>query len=201
MRELTDINILKSDIEIYISDYIDGLPVPDLIYENKGIGLFKGLLIYLYEKLFKPPAGVKLKHNNKSIIDYSNIDLLYDVYNVFKNICFRYNKPITLHNFALFSGIPYQTLYSWNNNNYEGINVNGITIKHKYFIDTILDDYEGCLLDNSIVNNSIGSIFALKSTRGYNDGPKNVIINNTIAGPDPEQIAAIAAARLLDKKG
>ena len=67
----------------------------------------------VYYKLFQPDHN--MINNQKSILNYSDINQLTILANCFINICLTYNKSLGLMQFSLFSGIDLSTLYEWRN--------------------------------------------------------------------------------------
>lgn len=62
-------------------------------------------------KLFKPDHN--LYNNQKSKIDYDNIDLLQEITRAFIDICNKFNKSLGLKSFSWLCNIDYSTLYLW----------------------------------------------------------------------------------------
>lgn len=69
------------------------------------------ILRYCYKHLFKPNKG--LMNNQKSLIDYDDIEQLESVVNCFLDICLFFNKSLGLFSFCLFSGIDDNTVIRW----------------------------------------------------------------------------------------
>lgn len=65
----------------------------------------------VHKYIFKPDK--KLISNKQSIIDYSDIEQLQEIANIFLNICGLYNKSFGLMSFSFFTGIDYKTIYNW----------------------------------------------------------------------------------------
>lgn len=65
----------------------------------------------VHKYIFKPDK--KLISNKQSIIDYSDIEQLREIANIFLNICGLYNKSFGLMSFSFFTGIDYKTIYNW----------------------------------------------------------------------------------------
>jgi hypothetical protein len=72
------------------------------------------ILRRVYDNIFKPSTG--LMNNQKSIIDYDDIDQIQAVVNVYIDICSRFNKSLGLMSFSFMSGIDITTLLRWINN-------------------------------------------------------------------------------------
>lgn len=71
------------------------------------------MMSYIYKRLFKP--NKTLCNNQKSYVDYNNIELLQVLANKFINICQRFNKSQGLMSFSYMIGCDYHTLTKWLN--------------------------------------------------------------------------------------
>jgi hypothetical protein len=68
-------------------------------------------LRFVYEQLFKPDKP--LYNNQKSKINYDDIEQLQIIANTFLDICMIYNKSLGLMSFSYLSGIAPETLAAW----------------------------------------------------------------------------------------
>lgn len=110
-----NINTICNEIDNCINDF---LVINNIDNDYKSLVNIKHqtinyMLSYIYEQLFKPNHN--LKNNQKSIIDYDDIELLQVLANKYINICQRFNKSLGLMSFSYFVGIDYTTLYKWLN--------------------------------------------------------------------------------------
>lgn len=69
---------------------------------------------YIYERLFKPDHN--LPNNQKSLIDYNDVELLQVLADKFNSICQRFNKSLGVMSFCYMVGVSYDTVYSWLHN-------------------------------------------------------------------------------------
>lgn len=67
------------------------------------------ILRQVYNRLFKPDKP--LINNQKSLIDYDNIELLQIIADTFLDICSKFNKSLGLMSFSYMTGIDYRTIY------------------------------------------------------------------------------------------
>lgn len=65
----------------------------------------------VYENIFKPSKP--LFNNQKSIINYDDINQLQVVADSFLMVCEMYNKSLGLMSFSYMTGIDYSTLWDW----------------------------------------------------------------------------------------
>lgn len=173
-----EMTIYRNDIELYITEYIDNLSDQSLIYKTMA---FNGLLHYLYMHVFKYKPDTVRYNNKNSIIDYNNTYLINDIINIYIDICFKYNHIPTILGFSVLTGIDNQTITSWVNGEYKSnsniVNIAGFDkpLTHSETAKRLKAICEQALLSNTIENNSIGSIFALKANYGYSDQPQLAI--------------------------
>ena len=111
--------ITQEEIEVYqnkmwllVDEYIDGLLEKDDI---KNRLCFSGLLRFIYRHLFKPTINDIIYNRRNSIINYSDINALYSVYNMYLDLCAKYKMEYTETGFTTFSGIDLQTINDWKN--------------------------------------------------------------------------------------
>ena len=175
-----NIEIYTNKIYLLADEYINTLNDPDSINNNPS--LFTGMIKYIYKYLFK---------NNP--INNDDIKTLDDIFNIYTELCYKYNKRPTLLNFSLLVGINNDTFNAWKNEEYRR-GENGASSEHSRTVKKWLSECESSLLDGATERNSIGCIFALKANYGYTETPQRVEIVN---GQQPEQIAADIAARHL----
>lgn len=74
---------------------------------------WNSVLMYIYQYAFKPVNTDKRQYNENSNIDYSNIDLLKSVCNIYINLCYEYSKEISILGFSKLTGINPDTIYTW----------------------------------------------------------------------------------------
>lgn len=69
------------------------------------------ILRKVYEQLFKPNQA--LYNNQKSLLDYDDIDTIKTLANTFIDICSMLNKSLGLVSFSYLIGVSTTTLYNW----------------------------------------------------------------------------------------
>ena len=110
-----NINTIESDIDKCIDDYLTMMGI-DRDYKslvNIKHQTVNGMFRYIYKRLFKPDRT--LCNNQKSLIDYENIELLSLLADKFVDICSMFNKSLGLMSFSYMTGIDYSTIYEWIN--------------------------------------------------------------------------------------
>lgn len=76
--------------------------------------LYSACMISCYKKLFKPDH--KMINNQRSIIDYNDVELLSVIANTFIELAMMFNKSMGIYQFSLLTGIHWQTLAEWERN-------------------------------------------------------------------------------------
>lgn len=105
--------VYNNSIEEAISQYcIDhNLEQKDLYTMDQS--RWNSVLMYIYQYAFKPVNTDKRQYNEHSNINYSDIDLLKSVCNIYINLCYEYSKEISILGFSKLTGINPDTIYTW----------------------------------------------------------------------------------------
>ena len=159
--------IYETKIHEYADEYINTLNDPESINNNPS--LFTGMIKYIYKHLFKYNPV-----NNDDIIVLDNI---FDIYT---ELCYRYNKRPTLLNFSLLVGISNDTFNAWKNGEYRA-GEDGASSAHSLTVKKWLKECESSLVDGATERNSVGCIFALKANYGYTETPQRIEITGANA--------------------
>ena len=111
-----DIMTISNQIDKCIDDFLDMMKIEN---DYKSLVNIKHstvnyMFTYIYNNLFKP--NITLCNNQKSYVDYENIELLNVLANKFIDICQRFNKSLGLLSFGYMIGVSHQTLNNWMNN-------------------------------------------------------------------------------------
>ena len=109
-----NINTIEQQIDDVIKTYFDKFNIN--IYDMNAQKLISHNLLTaafteVYKQLFKPSKG--MVNNQRSIIDYNDIELLTVIANKYIDICLLLNKSLGLMPFSLFTGIHVTTLMTW----------------------------------------------------------------------------------------
>lgn len=125
----------------------------------------------VYDQLFKPDKP--LFNNQKSVIDYDDMEQLKVLADTFLDICFLYNKSLGLQNFSYMTGIDYWTLLRWKDN--EEIN----PIRYQ-IVKSIVNGYS-IANDGHLSDTPIGQAIHANhnAEMGKLYGEKQAVINNT----------------------
>ena len=107
------VEVYNNAIEEAISQYcIDhNLDKKDLYTMDQS--RWNSVLMYIYQYAFKPVDTDKRQYNENSNINYSDVDLLRSVCNIYINLCYEYSKEISILGFSKLTGINPDTIYTW----------------------------------------------------------------------------------------
>ena len=128
------------------------------------------ILRQIYNDILKP--NKPLFNNQKSILDYDDIEQLNIIADIFIDICTRFNKSLGLMSFSFLSGIDYTTLIEWLNdktvNSKRSAILNTVRESHKAIHISLLN--ESGLGQVAVANNDIetGLQWQQNATQGIN---------------------------------
>lgn len=170
--------VYEDKIYYYADEYINTLDDPESINNNPS--LFTGMIKYIYKYLFKPKRNDKVLYNSNSVLDTGDIELLDDIWGIYTELCYRYNKRPTLLNFSLLVGIGNDVFNSWIRGEYRA-GENGASSPHCRTAKKWKAECESSLVDGATERNSVGCIFALKANYGYTETPQRIEITGANA--------------------
>lgn len=232
MTDNTVNNVYTDKIYSYVDEYIDNLSDGDTKTDKavrdsliKKTPIFKGMLKYIFINVFKI-TDKDIKYNNKnSRIDYGDIDVLNNIWDIYTGLCYKYCQNPTILNFSLFTGIDMSTIDSWRTGNdraYIYYDSNGDMIKdiagyklnhqgqeirqelsssHANAVKKWLKECESAAYDVALSGNP-GGMFILKANYGYTEAPQQVqIVDNNRIPISREQIAQEIGSQLVDNAG
>ena len=109
-----DINTIEQQIDNCVIEFFNGFNVD--INDLKTVKSIPHNTLnlcfrFIYKSLFKPDKP--LYNNQKSLINYDDVELLKVLADKFVDICIYFNKSLGLMSFAFMLGIDYSTLYKW----------------------------------------------------------------------------------------
>lgn len=186
------VEVYEDKIKYYADEYINTLDDPDSINNNPS--LFTGMIKYIYKRLFK-----------YNPVNNDDITVLDDIWGIYTELCYKYNKRPTLLNFSLMVGVSNDTFNAWKNGEYRR-GENGASSEHSLTVKKWLKECESSLVDGATERNSVGCIFALKANYGYTETPQRIEITGAQAPAltqdeirqIAEQASQTSAAELLD---
>lgn len=158
MLTIKDLPELKLKISAAVEDFEIKNPfIPGQTNVNSYVSY---LVTRLYCDFFKPDFSTL--HNTRTNIDLNDVELINELWLVYRQISLKFGATCTIQRFCSFLGISGETLETWKNGDYR-------TGKHSESVKMFLTDSEADLIGRAVDSNSIGAIFALKAGFGYND--------------------------------
>lgn len=154
--------------------------------------MFKGLLKYIYKNLFKPNKGENVYNNSikrNSNLNYDDIDLLNDIWDIYTELCYSNYQDPSLLNFSIMTGIS----VDWMNDVEKGnirAGSDGTSSAHCQSVKKWLKECEAGLYDGASSGNP-GAMFLLKANYGYSEQPQRIqIIDDNAPQHSRAEIAA-----------
>lgn len=170
--------VYESSIHELADDYINTLTDPESINNNPS--LFTGMIKYIYKHLFKPGKKDKVLYNTNTVLDTGDIETIDDIWSIYTELCYKYNKRPTLLNFSLLVGVSNDTFTTWEQGEYRG-GSDGAGSAHSRTVKKWRKECESSLVDGATERNSVGCIFALKANYGYTETPQRIEITGANA--------------------
>ena len=121
-HEPKTIEIYENDIELFLAEFAER----DLIDDFKTVpqSVWNAALRYVQKHVFADREQLKSKTNlniyNNSIptnFNAYNYDTLNAICDIYIDLCFRYNKEISILGFSNLTGIDNEVIHTWNTNN------------------------------------------------------------------------------------
>lgn len=180
------IDVYEHKIYQLCDEYMERLKDSDDI---KSRITFNGMLRYIYQNLFKPTKDMIIYNNRSSTLDYSDIGLLMDIYNIFIDICALYKKEYTKNRFMTMTGISKDTLKNWEKG-HKIPTVDGMPSSAWVdFAKKIKENSEQALSD-SMLDGNLMAYAQLKCWYGWREEPQRIeMLNNGEPQQSREEIA------------
>ena len=167
VRAENGVEVYESKVHELADEYINNLDDPESINNNPS--LFTGMIKYIYKHLFK-----------YNPVNNDDITVLDDIWGIYTELCYKYNKRPTLLNFSLMVGVSNDTFNAWKNGEYRA-GEGGASSAHSLTVKKWLKECESSLVDGATERNSVGCIFALKANYGYTETPQRIEITGANA--------------------
>lgn len=146
--------IINYRSELYINEYVIPL-YGNNINGNELLNVIKNQFnaMLFYIRKYIP----KINHDNLQLLDY--------IFNLYIELCLKYNRLPTIQGFSILSNISYNTLIRWKNGMLK-VSPERINLLEKWF-----NTCKGFLADdlNNSEKTSVNKIFIAKSIYGIND--------------------------------
>lgn len=134
-----DAQIEEYEEQIYIAirDFMQKLQIEDLVKESQN--RWNACLIHIGQTVFRDKSKLKAApyiHTSKVTLNGNayNIDLFNKLCNIYINICYQFDKEVSIIGYSYFLNISYNTIYDWNNkgeNNSSRLNIKSSDIFKK----------------------------------------------------------------------
>ena len=118
-NNINDIEIYENDIDLYLNLYCENNGIQNMRQESQSV--WNSCLRYIYNNVFKNTDILKSKDirhiNNNSIpstfnaYNYNIVNNVLDIY--IYNLCFKYDKEISIIGFSTLTGIDTDTINEW----------------------------------------------------------------------------------------
>lgn len=217
MERMTDtpniIEVFENDIELYLQEFAER----DLIDDYKSVpqSVWNAALRYVQKHVFankeqlKSKSNINIYNNNiPSNFNAYNYEIVNSICDIYIDLCFRYNKEISILGFSNLTGIDNEVIHSWNDNNNYGsskLSTSSCNIYKK------LSQYREESLSNKLADgkqNPVGVIAMLNRHYGWsspytsdaNRKGKAALGNAELPklGENTQQIAVIDAKNVID---
>ena len=163
------IEVFKNEIDLYLHEFCDEQEIKDLKKESQSV--WNGALRYIRKHVFGRPDILKSKNNiniyNNSIpsnFNAYNYKIVDNVCDIYIDLCFVYDKEISIIGFSNLTGIDTDTLNEWGNERVKLSSTSTVVYKK-------LRDFREESLSNKLVTgrqNPVGVLGVLNHHYGWN---------------------------------
>lgn len=173
------IEVYKNTVDYYADEYISSLPKPENIYKKQ---CFAGMIKYISKRI---------KVNTDNLVE---LDYYWDIYS---DLCYRYNHVITIERYCILININRDTFYSWKNGETRNEYCEELGSTRSDTLKKWDAESESSWQDEASTGNP-GPMFILKARRGWQEtAPVQIPQNNNGITKTTEQIAKEMGVQLL----
>ena len=114
--------------EIYeaVDDYRVEKNIDDLCTISQS--RWNSVLLYIYDKVYKGTTKLKIDGNKNNTYDQNKLS---DVFEIYKRLCYEYEKEISLKGFCKITGVTEETMNAWCRKNDKGFSSSGSVLHQK----------------------------------------------------------------------
>lgn len=161
-RDGNTIEVYEDDISMYLQQYINERGIQDMRKEPQS--RWNAALLYINKYLFKENRE-RLYTDSRQYNSY-NIDLIDSICDIYINLCYEYDKEVSIMGFSKLTGINQDTIHTWGNKETR-VSSKSCEIYKKLNIEN-----EESLSDMLISGkrNPVGILGALNRRHGWNMG-------------------------------
>lgn len=109
----TGIEVYENKISEYLDQYIEEKSIEDMSKEPQS--KWNAALIYIYKAVFKGNREQLRDQNSK---DNYNDKLVNDICDTYIELCYEYDKEVSINGFCFLTGINTDTVYTWGSGEY-----------------------------------------------------------------------------------
>ena len=105
------IEVFENAICEYLQQYIDERKIENMSKEPQS--KWNAALMYIHKNYFKlHPSALKSKNR---VSNTYNLDIVNEICDIYINLCYEYDKEISILGFSKLTGINADTFYDWGN--------------------------------------------------------------------------------------
>ena len=180
-KEIDDIEVYANEIENYLAEFCDNMQIDDMTKETQN--RWNAALLYINKYVFKGKGLLYTQDRLYNRYDINKVNALCDIY---INLCYMYDKEVSIMGFSKLSGIDTDTINSWGNNEYQLSSESSVI--YKKLTKEREESLSGMLISGK--RNPVGILGALNRHYQWNmPGVSNRDNNKALNKQTPEQIA------------
>ena len=168
-EQISDIEVFENDIAVYLSMFCEEQGIQDMKKESQSV--WNGALRYIRKHVFnnrdvlKSKDNINIYNNNiPSNFNAYNYDTVNSVCDIYIDLCFVYDKEVSIIGFSNLTGIDQELIYNWGN---EGTKLSSTS----YQIYKKLNEFREESLSNKLVTgrqNPVGVLGVLNRHYAWN---------------------------------
>lgn len=180
-QNIDNIEVYENDIENYLAEFCDNLQIEDMTKETQN--RWNAALLYINKYVFK---GKGLLYTNDRLYNRYDISKVSTLCDIYINLCYIYDKEVSIMGFSKLSGIDTDTINSWGNNEHQSSFESSVI--HKKLSKEREESLSGMLISGK--RNPVGILGALNRHYQWNmPGVNNKDNAKALNKQTPEQIA------------
>lgn len=161
-RDGNTVDVYENDISMYLQQYIDNRSIDNMAKEPQS--RWNAALLYINKYLFKPNRDKLLVE--PPISNAYNIALIDSICDIYIDLCYEYDKEISISGFSKLTGISTDTVNSWGNEEYRSSSSASAVYKKLHTENE--ESLSGLLISGK--RNPVGILGALNRRHGWNMG-------------------------------
>ena len=185
----TGVEVYENDIALYLDQYIQERGIQNMSKEPQS--KWNACLLYIYKHVFKGNRGNLLYPHSR---DTYNSELINDICDIYIDLCYEYDKEVSIMGFSKLTGIDTDTVNTWGRGECRLGSLS--TVIYKKLVANNEESLSNMLISGG--RNPMKILPALNRRHNWNMGqPRGV--DGAIQHRTPEQIAADYALQIEQK--